>query len=115
MALASRPIPARPAPARTLGSAPAPKSPVPKEDLVNTATLLRGRVYFYKDQEFKLGEPSIVTDQIADVLEELHHEVKDKDGEIYEKPFFDVRRGVPRPPPKVAPKKSVRRLKASVE
>lgn len=105
MALAARPL------TKTVGAAPAPKASA--KELVNTAELVRGRVYWYKNQEFKKGEAVVVDDELANILEELHAEVQDKDGETYEKPFFDVRKGVPRPEPKTSAKKpSVRRLSA---
>lgn len=104
MALAAR--------ARTVGSAPAPTAPA--KELVNTVELLRGRVYWYKDKEFKKGDIEVVTDELAAILEVLHQEVTDKEGELYEKPFFEVKRKVPRPDPKpvLAKRKQIRRLPA---
>jgi hypothetical protein len=69
----------------------------PQTDLVNVATLVRGRVYFYKDQKFEVGKPTVVSNELANILEELHEEISDADGERFEKPFFYVQRGVPRP------------------
>lgn len=88
MALASR---------RTLGATSAGPTAQNKTDLVTIATLVRGRVYFYKDLKFEYGIPLVVSDEIAGILEQECAEVKDKDGERFEKPFFEVKRGVPRP------------------
>jgi hypothetical protein len=68
-------------------------------ELVNTATLLRGRVYVYKNVSFERGVPVVVTDELAAELEELFDEVRDADQEIIEKPLFSVVYEVPRPAP----------------
>lgn len=86
-----------------------PKAPaLLKQELVNTATLIRGRVYFYKDKRFDANEVVIVDDPLAAILEELHETVTDSDQEAYEKPMFDVRRNVP-PPSKEQPVSQFRR------
>lgn len=83
---------------RALGQAPAgPTSQTPKEDLVNVATLVRGRVYFYKEMKFEYGVPLVVTAEVADILENEVATVNDKDGERFEKPFFHIQRGVQKP------------------
>lgn len=68
-------------------------------ELVNTATLLRGRVYVYKNVSFERGIPVVVDDALAAELEEMFDEVRDADQEIIEKPLFSVVYEVARPAP----------------
>lgn len=89
-------LPGRKPIART-GSAPAASS----KDKVHTATLLTGRIYIYKNQQFFAGVETVVTADVADVLEDLYNVTRDGDNEEYEKPLFRVQRNVPPPPPPV--------------
>jgi len=58
---------------------------------VITATLIRGRVYYYKNIEFRRGKATVVTDPVlAAELESLVEDVEDTDSEVFEKPFFSV-------------------------
>jgi hypothetical protein len=91
---------------KVIGQSPAAK---PDETLVNTATLIRGRVYVFKNQRFDVGVPVIVDDKLASILEEKVNITEDTDGEEFEKSVFVVRRGVPPPPPPVDPNAKVRR------
>ena len=88
--------------ARTVGVAPA------RADLVDTATLIRGRVYSFRHNgETHYFEANVETpledkeekaiEGLAGKLEELHSEVHDSDGDAFEKPLFLVKRGVARP------------------
>jgi hypothetical protein len=61
------------------------------------ATLVRGRVYYYKDDRFDVNQPKVVSKGIADALEELYDETSDSEGERFEKPFFRIERGIPPP------------------
>lgn len=83
-----------------------------KQDLVNTATLTRGRVYVYKGIHFEKNVEIVVSDEIADALTELYATSKDTDGEEFEKPLFDVRRRVTPPSSRTAeaPKRTALRL-----
>jgi len=81
---------------RTVGRTTA-ASPLLQQDLVNTATLVRGRVYYYKDHRFEIGKIVVVDDELATILEDLVEEVSDGDNERFEKPRFQVLRKVPRP------------------
>jgi len=85
--------------ARTVATAPAKAVPTSQVDLVNLATLVRGRVYYHKDVRFDVGKPTVVSDELANILEDLVQEVHDADKEVFEKPLFEVKRGVPRPVP----------------
>jgi hypothetical protein len=81
-------------------SSAAATHPTSQVDLVTTATLVRGRIYFYRDlkEPFEIGVPRVVEDEAtAAALEELHFETTDGDGERFEKPLFLVQRNVPRP------------------
>jgi len=84
---------------RTVATAPAKPAPTSQGDLVNLATLVRGRVYYHKDVRFELGKPVVVSNELATILEDLVQEVHDADREVYEKPLFLVQRSVPRPVP----------------
>lgn len=89
--------------ARTVGTAP-----VARAEGVETATLVRGRIYSYRYKgetfEFIGGVEKVLEDKdgkpvpgLADALEELHSEVRDSDGDAFEKPLFLVQRGTNRP------------------
>lgn len=82
---------------KALGQASASVPSQSKPGLVTTATLVRGRVYFFRNEKFELGVTRVVPDELANDLEELHDTIKDTDGDYYEKPFFDVQRAVPAP------------------
>ncbi len=95
-------------------------------DLVTTAELVRGRVYFYKNIEFETGRVAILEDAIntpavkvitdvavlAAELEDLHEETKDSDGEVFEKAVFRVLYNQERPAkePTLREQRQVRRL-----
>jgi hypothetical protein len=78
---------------------------------VNTATLIRGEVYTLRHPKntpanpkealrFKRDEPVIIEDtDVLNLLEDLHEETQDGDGEIFEKPTFHIERGVAGPAP----------------
>lgn len=87
---------------RTVGQSAAAESA-----LVNTATLVRGRVYVFRHEgeniQFELDVAKVVDDALASKLEDLVSEVHDTDGDAFEKPLFHVRRGVPRPEKGAAP------------
>lgn len=68
-----------------------------KGSLVNTATLVRGRVYIYKNEKFEIGVTRVVSDELADILEDITVETKDTDDETFAKPMFDIRRKVQPP------------------
>lgn len=99
---------------KTLGQSNNGPKVQPNIDLVTVVTLVRGRTYFYKDMRFDVDVPIVVTDEIADILEQEVAEINDKEGERFEKPFFEVQRKVPRPPkyvdPNVPKRRPVRRL-----
>ena len=61
-----------------------------KVETVITATLVRGLCYVYKKQFYRTGQPKVVDEALADELEELADDVHDADGEIIEKPLFDI-------------------------
>jgi len=76
---------------------------------VTTATLIRGQVYTFRHPDyspqnpkeplrFKRGEPKIIEDaKIVTLLENLHEEIPDSDGELTEKPVFRINRNVDAP------------------
>lgn len=77
-----------------------------RSDLVNTATLIRGRMYSWRHKtlatmepiQFKSRIPVVIEDdKILALLEDEIEEVGDGEGEFYEKPRFSIKRGVPRP------------------
>jgi hypothetical protein len=72
-------------------------TPATKSDTVTTATLVRGKTYVWKNIHYKVNNPVVVEDATALELEQLYQEVRDADGELYEKPYFDIQRNVPRP------------------
>jgi hypothetical protein len=73
--------------------------------LVNTATLTRGNVYSLRHPKkigecirFENGKPMVVEDEaVLNVLEGLMDLIEDRDGEVFEKPIFSVKRKVPAP------------------
>lgn len=87
----------KPAPVRTIGQAAVSTLKQKQEDLVITATLERGRVYYYKDHRFEVGVSTVVSEDLASILEDLYDQTTDSEGEAFEKPYFHVQRGVPRP------------------
>jgi hypothetical protein len=97
-------------PARTVGAAATQPAPVAKG--VTTATLIRGRVYFWKNLQFNYGLPVKVDEETGIALEEIHEEVPDGEGEVFEKAFFHVKRNQPEPSkaPLDGSKKPMRRL-----
>lgn len=76
---------------------------------VNTATLIRGELYTFRHPDstpekpkdsirFTYGEPVVIEEKhILEMLEDMHDETTDGDGEIFEKPTFRVDRGVADP------------------
>lgn len=98
---------------------------------VDTATLIRGDQYAIRHPDntaanpkeslrFQLGVPTIIEEKkILEILENLHDEIEDGDGEIYEKPRFHIQRGVTPPedenarskPKRLSPTRSVKRRK----
>ena len=76
---------------------------------VNTATLIRGKVYSFRHPDsspqkpldslrFERGVPKIIEDsRILNLLEDLTEEIGDGEGELYDKPVFRVDRGVDAP------------------
>ena len=64
---------------------------------VITATLVRGRVYIYKNEKFELNEERVVSKELADILEDIVVETKDTDGENFAKPMFHIKRNVSAP------------------
>lgn len=64
---------------------------------VNTATLLRGRVYVFENVHFQRGVPTIVGPDLAMKLEDLYDEVQDSDSDTFEKPYFLVEMDVDPP------------------
>jgi len=87
---------------RTVAAAPAKATtptPQPKKELVCIATLVRGRVYFYKETRFDVGVPVVVDRATAKVLEDFVAETRDGDGDAFEKPLFNVEYDVPPPAP----------------
>jgi hypothetical protein len=79
----------------------------PTDQLINTATLLRGRVYVYKGVTFERGVPVTVPDDLGAELEDMFDEVRDSDNEIIEKPLFSVLYDVvpPAPAASLAPRR----------
>ena len=112
-----RPALRRPVAATARTGAPAQpsralRSPhVRKSDLVTTATLLRGRVYFYGGVEFAKGVETAIDqalldrfqvtkwtpEEFAEDVADLYEEVVDSDQERFAKPIFEVRHNRPRP------------------
>lgn len=65
------------------------------------ATLLRGRVHYYKGIRFEVGVPKAVSFDLAQELEDQTDDVTDPDGEvIYKKKFRVTRPKVVVTPPK---------------
>ena len=65
-----------------------------------TATLLRGRVYVFRNMQYERGIPNVVKDEsLAMILEDLYDEVHDSDGEVIEKPIFEIDFEAPFPAP----------------
>lgn len=76
---------------------------------VNTATLIRGGVYTLRHPDNKPQSPKdslkftrnkaeIIEDvKILNMLEKLKEEVRDGEGEVYEKPVFRINRNVDAP------------------
>jgi len=113
---ATRPVPSNTGASRTIAS-----SAVTSADLVHTATLIRGRVYVFKykgeSYHFEMDKPEVlpdaVKDALADELEALHAEIRDSDGDSFEKPLFLVERDVHRPivdDPRASRAKNITRL-----
>ncbi|MET4190692.1 MULTISPECIES: hypothetical protein [unclassified Bradyrhizobium] len=73
-------------------AATAATAPAPQGELVTTATLVRGRIYYFKETPFEIGIPKPVSEDVAAALEELHDETTDADGEVFGKPLFHVQR-----------------------
>jgi len=65
-------------------------------ELVTVATLVRGKVYFYKNERFDRGVARPVTEDLGLILETIVDERIDMDNEVYEKPLFKVEYGVPK-------------------
>ena len=73
---------------------------------VNTATLIRGEFFSHRPFvpkgmqpkepiRFRYGEPVVITDQaVLKELEDMYDETTDGDGEIFEKPRFQIARNV---------------------
>ena len=58
---------------------------------MTTARLIRGRVYVYKGKKFERGVDTPVSEELADVLEELAVESKDsRDGDVIHKHRFKI-------------------------
>lgn len=71
-----------------------------KMDTCITALLLRGRVYAYENVIYEKGVPVIVKDEaLGYTLEDLYDEVHDSDGEVIEKPIFEIDFEAPFPDP----------------
>lgn len=66
------------------------KPAAPAQGLVTTATLLRGRVYIFENQEFLKDVTREVALELGQKLEDLFEQVTDSEGEEYEKPTFEV-------------------------
>ncbi len=76
---------------------------------VNTATLIRGQTYTLRHPDnkpqspkeslrFQRGKPVPIEDsRILSLLEDLTEEVRDGEGEVYEKPVFRIDRNVDEP------------------
>lgn len=83
---------------------------------VNTATLIRGKVYSLRHPDntpqnprdslrFERGVPVIIEEShILTMLENLSEEVGDGEGEYYDKPVFRIDRGVDAPEDSSRPK-----------
>jgi hypothetical protein len=79
--------------------------------LVNTATLVRGRVYFYKNEEYKRDVPKVVDEDTALELEALTEEVYDSDGDVMDKHVFKVAFDTTPPPLEETEDRKVRHLR----
>lgn len=79
-------------------------------DTCTTATLQRGRVYYYANIPFERGVPLAIDEKLcktfnydggaeflATELEDLFEEITDSDNEQFAKPIFEVKRNQPRP------------------
>lgn len=55
-----------------------------------TVRLVRGRVYYYKNERFEKGKDVKVTSDLADELESLAITRFDRDGEKFDKPRFRI-------------------------
>lgn len=79
-------------------------------DTCTTATLQRGRVYYYANIPFERGVPLAIDDKLCKTfnyeggaefltteLEDLFEEITDSDSETFAKPIFEVKRNQPRP------------------
>lgn len=98
---------ARPTPRQV--ASPSRASPA-RRGLVTTATLVRGRVYFYKGVPFDRGVEVGIVQELLDQhnvdssveqflyeLEDLYETVTDSDKEKWEKSIFELREGRPMP------------------
>lgn len=83
-------------PAVRPAAAPAAKA-APVQSGVTTATLIRGRVYYYKNEQFLYGQPVEVDTATAEILKELHEAINDTEGETFEKAYFHVKTNQPKP------------------
>lgn len=82
---------------------------------VSTATLIRGQTYTLRHPDnkpsspkdslrFLRGQPAVIEDtRILAMLENLTEEVRDGEGEVYEKPVFRIDRNVDAPDPEKGP------------
>ena len=61
-----------------------------RKSKINTATLVRGRVYIYKNMEYLRGQETPVDEDTAKELEVLSEVTTDSDGEEFDKAYFDV-------------------------
>lgn len=82
---------------------------------VTTVTLIRGQTYTFRHPDnkptspkdslrFTRGEPVVIEDaRIVSILEAMTEEVRDGEGEVYEKPVFRINRNVDAPDEKAGP------------
>jgi hypothetical protein len=80
-----------------------------------TATLLRGKTYYYKGTRFDKGEPVSISLSLAEEIEEINDEVTDKDGEIRQKPCFKVEYANSKAAPVTVGKKVTKRVRKELE
>lgn len=101
MPIVRRPVRTTATPAR----AAMPQRASAQKDLVTTATLKRGRIYFYRNISFERNKPVAIDNALlvthnlqdkldaatlAEELEDLFETITDSDKEMFEKPIFTV-------------------------